>query len=141
MLFRHSVNYAGGLKRNKYSYICSSQRGVHKRAQQNTYSVKGSSGQEVFVGEEYRFWKTALGAFTNYIPIPGRLPARILGTGSPLINPRAILSQGASKQTFWLRGAVGSLCSSKVPPYSVNLLPGEDKKMPYLVLPCIPNVQ
>lgn len=57
--------------------------GSIQNAQKNTFSVKGSSRQEVFVGEEDRFWKAAFGAFMNYIPIPGRLRARRLETGSP----------------------------------------------------------
>lgn len=51
--------------------------------------------QEVFVGEEERLWKAT---FTNYVPVPGRLPARRLATGSPRINPPVILRQWASKQ-------------------------------------------
>lgn len=56
--------------------------GSIQNAQKNTFSVKGSSRQEVFVGER-GFWKVAFGAFMNYIPIPGRLRARRLETGSP----------------------------------------------------------
>lgn len=139
--FKHSVNYSWDLKRNKYSYIHQSQWGVNKSAQKNTFSVKGSSKQEVFIGEEKRFCKAALGIFTNYIPIPGRLQARRLRTGSPLINPRVILSQQASKQDFLGQGCSGSFWPSKVTLYSVNLLPGEDKKLPFLLLLCLPNMQ
>lgn len=139
--FKHSVNYSWDLKRNKYSYIHQSQWGVNKSAQKNTFSVKGSSKQEVFIGEEKRFCKAALGIFTNYIPIPGRLQARRLRTGSPLINPRVILSQQASKQDFLGQGYSGSFWSSKVTLYSVHLLPGEDKKLPFLLLLCLPNMQ
>ena len=60
--------------------------------------MKGCSRQEVFTGEEKGFWKTTLGTFTNYIPIPGRLQAGRWRTGSPLISPQVILSQRTSKQ-------------------------------------------
>lgn len=97
MLFKHSVNHAWGLKRNTYSYIRSSQWGVHRSAQKNKFSVKGGSRQEVFVGEEERFWKAASGTSANRVPIPGRLQTRSLGTGSALRNPLVTGSPRTSK--------------------------------------------
>lgn len=108
--------------------------------------LKGSSRQEVFVGEEKRFWKAALGTFTSYSPIPGRLHAKRLGTRSPLLNSPVILSQWTSKARHCgdrsqreLQGGGFWVC--KVTLHSINLLPWGDNNLPYLVFLCIPNMQ
>lgn len=73
---KHSVNYSWDLKRNKYSYIHQSQWGVNKSAQKNTFSVKGSSKQEVFIGEEKRFCKAALGIFYKLYSYSRKAPSK-----------------------------------------------------------------
>lgn len=70
--------------------------------------LKGSSRQEVFVGEEKRFWKAALGIFTSYRPIPGRLHAKRLGTRSPLLNSPVIFEPvGKQSKTLWGQESAG----------------------------------
>ena len=130
-LFKHGVNYSWDLKRNKYSYIHSSQWGVYKRAQKNTFSVKGSTRQEVFC---WRGAKILEGCFRHFYKLYSysrkALSKEVMGRVT-WINPWVILSQWQANKTIWV-GAVG-VSDHWSHSVSVNFLPGEGKKLPFLV--------
>lgn len=58
---KQNENCAQDLEKNEYSYLYWPQWGVYKSAQKHTFSGKGSSRQETFVGEEDRLREAALG--------------------------------------------------------------------------------
>lgn len=60
---KHNVNCPQDLEKNEYSYLHRPQWGVYENAQKHTFSGKGGSGQEIFVGGEDRLWEAASGTF------------------------------------------------------------------------------